>query len=107
MQATAGSLALLGAKPAKEATIVTKLRNAGAMFLGKSALTECANYRWTNAGTGWSARGGQCTGGFYPNMKASGSSTGSAVSPSLGLSFAGIGTEVGQHVLGERDELLM
>lgn len=94
-EATAGSLALIGAKPDKESTVALKLREAGAIVLGKAAMTEWANYRWTNAATGWSPRGGQCTGAFYPRMKASGSSTGSAVSPALGLSFAGIGTEVG------------
>lgn len=94
MEATAGSYALLGAKPAHEATVVTKLREAGAIILGKATLTEWANYRWMNAATGWCARGGQCTGPFYPKMKASGSSTGSGVSTALGLTFASLGTEV-------------
>jgi amidase len=94
MEATAGSFALLGAKPAHESTVATKLREAGAILLGKVTLTEWANYRWTNAATGWCARGGQCTGPFYPKMKASGSSTGCGVATALGLTFAAIGTEV-------------
>jgi amidase len=97
MEATAGSYALVGAKPKLEATVVRKLREAGAIILGKANLSEWANCRWTNAGTGWTARGGQCTGAFFPNMKASGSSTGSAVGTSLGLAFASIGTEVPFH----------
>lgn len=94
MEATAGSFALLGSKPAEESSIVKRLRAAGAILLGKANLTEWANCRWDNAGTGWSPRGGQCTGPYYPNMKASGSSTGSAVSTALGLTFAALGTEV-------------
>ncbi|KAH6615781.1 putative amidase [Chaetomium sp. MPI-SDFR-AT-0129] len=93
MEATAGSFILLGAKPANESTVAANLRRAGCVLLGKAALSEWANYRWTNAPSGWNARRGQCTGAFYPNMKASGSSTGSAVATSLGLCFAAIGTE--------------
>lgn len=94
MNATAGSLALLGAKPAQESSVVKRLRDAGAILLGKANLTEWANCRWDNASTGWSPRGGQCTGPYYPNMAASGSSTGSAVSTALGLAFAALGSEV-------------
>lgn len=94
MEGTSGSHALLGAKPAHESTVAQKLRDAGAILLGKTNLSEWANARWNNASTGWSPRGGQCTGPFYPRMKASGSSTGSAVATVLGLTFASLGTEV-------------
>lgn len=94
MEATAGSFILLGAKPANESTVAANLRRARCVLLGKAALSEWSNYRWTNAPSGWNARRGQCTGAFYPIMKASGSSTGSAVATSLGLCFAAIGTEV-------------
>ncbi|KAK4141352.1 amidase signature domain-containing protein [Dichotomopilus funicola] len=98
MEATAGSFILLGAKLANESTVAANLRRAGCVLLGKAAFSEWANYRWTNAPSGWNARRGQCTGAFYPNMKASGSSTGSAVATSLGLCFAGIGTETNGSV---------
>jgi len=94
MEATSGSTILLGAKPANESTVAANLRRAGCVVLGKAALTEWQNFRYTNQPTGWAARRGQCTGAFYPNMKASGSSTGSAVATSLGLAFAGVGAEV-------------
>ncbi|KAK0739056.1 amidase [Apiosordaria backusii] len=91
--ATCGSTALLGTIPPAEAGIVTILRKAGAIILGKANLSEFSGFRHTNASTGWSARGGQATGIFWPNMKASGSSTGSAACVGLGLAFASFGTE--------------
>ncbi|KAK0657888.1 amidase signature domain-containing protein [Cercophora newfieldiana] len=92
-EATCGSTVLLGTSPATEAAIVTILRKAGAVVLGRANLSEFAGFRHTNATTGWSPRGGQATGIFWPNMKASGSSTGSAISVGLGLTFASFGTE--------------
>ena len=94
MEATSGSTILLGAKPANESTVAANLRRAACVVLGKAALTEWQNFRYTNQPTRGPARRGQCTGAFYPNMKASGSSTGSAVATSLGLAFAGVGAEV-------------
>lgn len=95
MEATAGSLALLGAKPARESSVVTRLRAAGAIPLGKTNMSEWSGCRSSiMAEKGWSARGGQCTSPYYPNMLAAGSSTGSAVSTALGLTFAALGTEV-------------
>jgi amidase len=58
MQTTAGSLALVGVKPPRDATIVTRLRDAGAVILGKTNLSEWANIRSTRSTSGWSARGG-------------------------------------------------
>ncbi|KAK4032923.1 amidase signature domain-containing protein [Parachaetomium inaequale] len=81
-QATCGSAALLGTAPAAEAGIATILRKAGAVLLGRTNLSEFAGFR-----------GGQATGIFWPNMKASCSSTGSAISVGLGLAFASFGTE--------------
>ncbi len=94
METTSGSTILFGARPANESTVAANLRRAGCVVLGKAALTEWQNFRYTNQPTGWSARRGQCTGAFHPNMKASGSSTGSAVATSLGPAFAGVGAEV-------------
>ncbi|KAH7133960.1 glutamyl-tRNA amidotransferase subunit A [Dactylonectria macrodidyma] len=98
MEATAGSAALLGAKSAHEASIVPKLCEAGAVILGKITLTEWAHHRWSNAPTGWCPRGSQCTRPFYPNMNASGSSTGSGVATVLRLTFAALGTETGGSI---------
>jgi amidase len=66
-------------------------------MLGKANMAEWGELRTTDGTTGWSPRGGQATGIFYPNMKASGSSTGSAIAISLGLTFASFGTEVRYH----------
>ncbi len=103
MEGTSGSHALIGSKPAHESTVATKLRGAGVVLLGKTNLSEWANARWSNASTGWSPRGGQRTGPFYPRMKASGSSTGSAVATTLGLTFASLGTEVWFSDFGHGD----
>ncbi|KAF1358276.1 amidase signature enzyme [Lizonia empirigonia] len=92
-ETTCGSLALIGAKPAQEATVVTALRNAGAVILGKANMAEWVGFRSTSGCSGWSARGGQTCGPFVKGSKASGSSSGSAVATALGLCFAAIGTE--------------
>lgn len=91
---TCGSYDLIGARPAQEADVVTALRKAGAVVLGKGNMAEWSGFRSTSGCSGWSARGGQDTGIFYPGMKASGSSGGCAISVALGLCFAAIGTEV-------------
>lgn len=93
---SAGSYALLGSKPAREATVARKLRESGAILLGKVNMSEWANFRSgpNNGSNGWSARGGQTYGAFAPGTDPDGSSSGSAISCILGLSFAAIGTEV-------------
>jgi amidase len=87
----AGTLALRGAKLGTEASIVSKLRRAGAIVLGKANLSEWANFRGTG---GWSAIGGKCVGPYVDNQDPQGSSCGSAVAVRLGLCTAAIGTEV-------------
>ena len=94
MNTTAGSFALLEAKPAQEASIVTRLRKAGVILLGKANMSEWANFRSTNSSDGWSARGRQTMGTYYPESSPEGSSSGSCVAVALGLTFASIGTEV-------------
>jgi amidase len=94
-QTTCGSLALVWARPPKEADVVTALRNAGAVILGKANMAEWSGFRSTSGCSGWSPRGVQTKGIYYPGMKASGSSGGCAVAVSLGLCFAALGTEVG------------
>jgi len=94
MQTTAGSLALLGApRPALDATVVKRLRDAGATLLGKTNLSEWANIRSPNSTSGWSARGGLTLNPHNPAHTASGSSSGSAVAVAAGLCAAAIGTE--------------
>ena len=75
MMTTAGSLALVGAKPARDAGVVAKLRAAGAVLLGKTNLSEWANIRSTRSSSGWSARGGLTANPFSPVLLLSSSSS--------------------------------
>lgn len=93
MNNTAGSYALLGAKVPRDATVAAKLRKAGAIILGKTNLSQWANFRSSNSSNGWSAQGGQVYGAYYPGQDPSGSSSGSGVASSLGLAVASLGTE--------------
>ena len=93
MNTTAGSFALLGSIPPGDATVAKKLRDAGAILLGKTALSEWANFRGVGIPNGWSGRGKQSTSPFYPQGDACGSSTGSAIASSIGLAAATLGTE--------------
>lgn len=94
LEVTAGSYALVGAKPSKEATVISRLRRAGAIILGKTNLSEWANFRSAVSSNGWSARGGQTLGTYYPGSDPSGSSSGSGVAASLGLCVVTLGSEV-------------
>ncbi|OAQ65424.1 glutamyl-tRNA(Gln) amidotransferase subunit A [Pochonia chlamydosporia 170] len=97
---TCGSTVLVGIQFEQEATVVQKLRQAGAIVVGKCNMTEFAGFRSTNGPTAWSPRGGQATGIFYPNMKAFGSSSGSAIATGLGITFASLGTETVSSIVG-------
>jgi amidase len=93
MSTTAGSLALMGAKPAKDAAIVRKLRTAGAVILGKTNPSEWANIRSSHSTSGWSARGGLTKNPYALDRNPCGSSSGSGVAVSANLCAAAIGTE--------------
>jgi amidase len=93
MQTTAGSLALLGAIPASDAFLVGRLREAGAVLLGKTNLSEWANFRSTHSSSGWSGRGGQCRNPYALDRNASGSSSGSGSAAAASLCAVAIGTE--------------
>jgi amidase len=93
MQTTAGSLALVGATPARDAFLVERLRAAGAVLLGKANLSEWANFRSTHASSGWSGRGGQCRNPYALDRTPSGSSSGSAVAVAANLCAVAIGSE--------------
>lgn len=103
MNNTAGSWSLVGAKVPRDSTIAAKLRKAGAIILGKTNLSQWANYRSNNSTNGWSAYGGQTYGAYYPNQDPSGSSSGSGVSSSLGLALAALGTETSGSILSPSD----
>jgi amidase len=79
MNNTAGSYALLGAKVSRDATVAQKLRVAGAILLGKTSMSQWANFRSFNGSNGWSALGGQGYAPYFPNQDPWGSSSGSGV----------------------------
>ncbi len=93
MATTAGSLALVGAKPPKDAFLVQQLRRAGAVILGKTNLSEWANIRSNRSTSGWSGRGGLTKNPYALDRNTSGSSSGSAVAVSANLCVAAVGTE--------------
>ena len=93
MQTTAGSLALLGSRPACDATVAAALREAGAIILGKANLSEWANFRSNGSTSGWSARGGQCCNSYDLSRNPGGSSSGSGAAVSANLAAAALGTE--------------
>jgi amidase len=90
---TAGSLALAGVTPPKDAFIVERLRAAGAVILGKTNLSEWANFRSTHSSSGWSGRGGQTKNPYALDRNPSGSSSGSGAAIAASLGAAAVGTE--------------
>lgn len=93
MMTTAGSLALVGSKPAKDSFVAQKLRAAGAVILGKTNLSEWANIRSSHSVSGWSGRGGLTKNPYALDRNACGSSSGTGAGISANLAAAGIGTE--------------
>ena len=93
MQTTAGSLAMLGNIASNDAFIVAKLREAGAIIIGKTNLSEWANFRSTQSSSGWSSRGGQSKNPYILDHNPCGSSAGSGVAVAANLCVVAIGTE--------------
>ena len=93
MMTTAGSLALVGPPAPKDAFIVSKLRKAGAVLLGKTNLSEWANFRSERSSSGWSSRGRQTKNPFALDRDPCGSSSGSGVAVSANLCTITVGTE--------------
>ncbi|HEY4063833.1 MAG TPA: amidase [Puia sp.] len=99
MMTTAGALALAGHIAAKDAFIVKQLREAGAVLLGKTNLSEWANFRSTRSTSGWSSRGGQTKNPYLLTRNPSGSSAGSGSAVSANLCAVAIGTETNGSVV--------
>ena len=93
MHTTAGSDALVDGSPTRDAFVVERLRAAGAIVLGKTNLTEWANFRSTHASSGWSARGGQARNPYALDRTPSGSSSGSAIAVASNYCTVAVGTE--------------
>ena len=99
MKTTAGSLALAESIAAKDAFVVGKLREAGAVILGKTNLSEWANFRSTRSTSGWSGRGGLTRNPYALDRNASGSSSGSAAAVAASLCAVAVGTETDGSIL--------
>jgi len=99
MTTTAGSLALEGSIPVRDAYVVARLREAGAVILAKANLSEWANFRSDNSSSGWSGRGGQCRNPYALDRNPCGSSSGSAVAVSANLCAVAIGTETNGSIV--------
>lgn len=93
MMTTAGSLALVGSRPVRDAFIVERLRAAGAIILGKTNLSEWANFRSTRSTSGWSGRGGQTRNPYALDRNPCGSSSGSGAAIAANLAAVAVGTE--------------
>lgn len=93
MQTTAGSLALVGARPPRDSFVARKLRAAGAVILGKTNLSEWANFRSDHSTSGWSGRGGLTHNPYALDRNPCGSSSGSGAGVSASLCAVAIGTE--------------
>jgi amidase len=93
MTTTAGSYALAGSIALQDATIAARLRAAGAILLGKTNLSEWANFRSTHSSSGWSGRGGQAKNPYVLDRNPCGSSSGTGAAVSANMCALGIGTE--------------
>lgn len=99
MTTTAGSLAMAGHRPPADAFHVAKLREAGAVILGKANLSEWANFRSTESSSGWSSIGGQTNNPYGSGRNPCGSSSGSAVAVAASLTSVAVGTETNGSVV--------
>ena len=99
MMTTAGSLALVGSRPAQDSHVAKKLREAGAVILGKTNLSEWANFRSSHSSSGWSGRGGQTKNAYIQDRNPCGSSSGSGSAAAANLCAAAVGSETDGSVV--------
>jgi amidase len=99
MRTSAGSLVLAASTPPQDAFIVARLREAGAVLLGKTNLSEWANYRSTHATSGWSGRGGQTRNPYVLDRNPGGSSAGTGAAIAAAFATVGIGTETDGSII--------
>ena len=99
METTAGSRALIGSKPLTDSWVAAKLREAGAVIIGKANLSEWANFRGQKSSSGWSGVGGQTHNPYIIDRNPCGSSSGSGVSVSANLTMLAIGTETNGSIV--------
>jgi len=99
MTTTAGSYALEGSIPPEDSGVARRLRDAGAILLGKANLSEWANFRSSRSSSGWSGRGGQCRNPYVLDRNPCGSSSGSGAAASASLCAAAIGTETNGSIV--------
>jgi amidase len=99
MTTTAGSLALEGSRAAQDAPVAARLRAAGAVILGKTNLSEWANFRSSHSVSGWSGRGGQTRNPYALDRNPCGSSSGSGAATAANLCAAAVGTETDGSVV--------
>src|SRR5439155_8019599 len=99
MQTAAGSLGLVGAPASRDSTVAARLRAAGAVILGKTTLSEWANFRSTHSSSGWSGRGQQCRNPHVLDRSPSGSSSGSASATAASFCAAALATETNGSIV--------
>ena len=99
MMTTAGSLALVGSRPEQDSFVAKKLRDAGAVILGKTNLSEWANFRSSHSTSGWSGRGGQTKNAYVQDRNPCGSSSGSGSAAAANLCAAAVGSETDGSVV--------
>ena len=99
MMTTAGSLALAGSVPLQDAFVVQKLHYAGAVIIGKTNLSEWANFRSSHSSSGWSGRGGQTKNPYVLDRNPCGSSSGTGAAIAANLAVVGVGTETDGSVV--------
>src|SRR5260370_3522973 len=99
MQTTAESLTLEASRPAQDSGVARKLREAGAVILGKANLSEWANIRSSHSTSGWSGRGGLTRNPYALDRNPCGSSSGTGAAVSPHLFVAGVGAETGRAVV--------
>ncbi|OQU91963.1 hypothetical protein SORBI_3001G265500 [Sorghum bicolor] len=99
LNATAGSLAMVGSRPARDAGVVERLRRAGAVLLGTASLSEWCNFRGPGIPAGWSPRGGQGRNPYVPSATTCSSSSGSAIAAASNMAAVTIGTETDGSIM--------